>query len=361
MRRVRRGTGSRISRLAGLAGLAGLAVAGALLLAGCGEYPGATVQAKEVHHLYNILFFWATVVFVLVEGLILFAVVRWRRRDDQLPPQFHGNTLLETAWTIGPLILVASLAVLGFQVLHKVDAEAANPDVTVNLVGFQWQWSFTYQGVKVQVPGEQPQDLTIKGSIAKPPDIYLPVGKRIHFNEQSKDVIHSFYIPEFLFKRDVFPDHVNSFEITITRPGAYRGQCAQYCGLAHNAMHFTVHAVDTTRYQTWLAQQVKQAQSGCPADTTPGRLAAKNTAYDKDCLSAQGGKPFTLAFDDQEAVPHNVAIFKGNNANGPNVFRGAIVTGPKAIQYHVGVLQRGTYFYHCDVHPTAMTGKLVVR
>jgi cytochrome c oxidase subunit II len=353
MRRVRR-AGTTIR-------LGGLAVAGALLLAGCGEYPGVTVQGKEVSHLYNVLFFWGTVVFVLVEGLILFAVIRWRRRDDQLPPQFHGNTLLETAWTIGPLILVASLAVLGFQVLHKVDAEAANPDVTVNLVGFQWQWSFTYQGVKVRVPGEPAQDLTIKGSIAKPPDIYLPVGKRIHFNEQSKDVIHSFYIPEFLFKRDVFPDHVNHFEVTITKPGAYHGQCAQYCGIAHNAMHFTIHAVSLDEYQSWLARSVKQAQSGCPADTTPGKLAAKNTAFDKDCLSATAGRPFTLAFDNQEGVPHNVAVFKGNDAGGQKVFTGQIVTGPRTVQYQVGTLQRGSYFYHCDVHPTAMTGKLVVR
>ena len=344
---------------------AALAVAGTLLLAGCagGSFPGATEQAKPVHHLYLILFVVATVIFVLVEGLILWAVLRYRRKDDALPPQFHGNNLLEVGWTVAPLIIVAVLFVLSFQVISKVDAEASNPDVTVNVTGFQWQWEFTYAGQKVQVEkGQPPQDLSIKGTTAKPPQIYLPVGETIHFNEQSKDVIHSLYIPEFLFKRDLIPGRTNSFQITISKPGVYNGQCAQFCGLAHGQMHFTIHGVSRPEYDAWLADQKKRLESGCPDDTTPGRIAAKSTAFDKDCLSEPGGKPFTLTFTNQDAgVLHNVVIFKGKDATAPVAFRGALFPGPASQKYQVPALQTGRYFYHCDAHPSAMTGTLVVK
>jgi cytochrome c oxidase subunit 2 len=354
----RKGNGSKAKGLL-------LALAGTLLLAGCagGSFTGVTEQAKPVHHLYMILFVVATIIFVLVEGMILWAVIRYRRTDDALPPQFHGNNLLEVGWTVGPLIIVAVLFVLSFQVITKVDAEASNPDVTVNVTGFQWQWEFTYAGQKVQVEqGQPPQDLSIKGTTAKPPQIYLPVGETIHFNEQSKDVIHSLYIPEFLFKRDLIPGRTNSFQLTITKPGVYHGQCAQFCGLGHGQMHFYIHGVSRPQYDAWLADEKKKAESGCPDDTTPGQIAAKNTAFDKDCLSEPGSKPFTLTFTNQDAgVPHNVVIFKGKDATAPVAFRGALFPGPASQKYQVPALQAGRYFYHCDAHPSAMTGTLVVK
>lgn len=342
-----------------------LGLAGTLLLAGCagGSFTGATDQARPVHHLYMILFVVATVIFVLVEGLILWAVLRYRRRDDVLPPQFHGNNVLEIGWTIGPLIIVAVLFVLSFQVISKVDAQAANPAVTVNVTGFQWQWQFTYAGEKVQVEqGQPPQDFSVKGTTTKPPHIYLPVGETIHFNEQSKDVIHSLYIPEFLFKRDLIPGHTNSFQLTIAKPGVYHGQCAQFCGLAHGQMHFYIHGVSRPEYNKWLADQKKKAASGCPEDTSPGQLAAKNTSFDKDCLAEPANKPFTLTFDNQDAgVVHNVVIFKGRDANAPEAFHGALFPGPAVQKYQVNALPPGRYFFHCEAHPDAMTGTLSVK
>ena len=190
------------------------------------------------------LFVVAAIIFVLVEAAIVFAVFRYRRRGDMLPPQFHGNNLLEVVWTVVPLLIVAGLFVVSWGVLNRVEAKADNPRVTVNVLGFQWQWQFTYQGERLDLPAGQPaEDLTIKGTIAKPPVMYLPVGEPIRFNTQAQDVIHSFYVREFLFKRDAFPDHVNTFDLTITKPGDYGGQCTEYCGLAHQAMRFTVRAV----------------------------------------------------------------------------------------------------------------------
>jgi cytochrome c oxidase subunit II len=354
----------RARRLSSTVKVLALVLAGSALLAGCGwgSHSPVTQQGKDVYWLYNLLFAVAAVIFLLVEGAILFAAIRYRRRDDLLPPQFHGNNLLEIAWTLIPFLIVATLFGLTWGVLNRVEAKADNPQVTLNVVAFQWQWSFTYQGEKVQIEkGKPAEDLTIKGSIAKPPEIALPVGEPITVNEQSRDVIHSFYIPQFLFKKDAFPDHPNTFSLTITKPGRYHGQCAQFCGLAHGQMHFYIDAVSPAEYRAWLEKAKKQAASGCPADTTPGQITAQNTAFDKECLSARAGRPWTLTFDNKDTVEHNIAVFEGSNAEGTNVFRGQLFAGPKVVKETVPALKAGSYFFHCDVHPQAMQGKLIVK
>jgi hypothetical protein len=160
--------------------------------------------------------------------------------------------------------------------------------VTVNIVGFQWQWQFTYQGERVPLPaGQPPEDLTIKGTIAKPPVMYLPVGEPIRFTTEAQDVIHSFYVREFLFKRDAFPGHLNTFDITITKPGDFGGQCTEYCGLAHQAMRFTVRAVSRPRVRRLAGKAKKEAASGCPADPNPRSIAAKDISFNKTAWPAR--------------------------------------------------------------------------
>ena len=334
----------------------------ALLLGGCGMYPGGTPQAREIHHLWNILFVAGLVIYVLVQGAIVWAVVRYRRRDDELPRQIHGNNLLEIVWTLLPLAIVIVLFVWSWQGIDFVDAETRNPDRTIRVEGFQWQWNFTYVGERLPVkPGEEEKSLTIEGTIARPPELYLPVGERVRFELQSADVIHSFFVPGFNFKRDVIPGRTNSFEVTVDRPGTYPGQCAEYCGLAHNNMHFTVKVVQDAAFRTWLAEAKRQAVSGCPAGSGGLSINSKNIAFDKACLAGPAGKPLQIKYDNQEAVPHNIAIFAGDSPSSQKVFTGELVTGPRAVTYDVPPLQAGTHFFHCDVHPQAMKGKLVVR
>jgi cytochrome c oxidase subunit 2 len=344
--------------------LIGTVLVAVLVLSGCGALTPVTEEGREVHGLYNVLFAVAAVVFVLVEAAIVFAVVRYRRRSDMLPPQFHGNNLLEVVWTVVPLAIVAVLFGLTWGVLNRVEAKADNPRVTVNVVGFQWQWQFTYQGERVPLPaGQKPEDLTVKGTIAKPPVMYLPVGEPIRFTTQAQDVIHSFFVREFLFKRDAFPDHVNTFDLTITKPGDYGGQCAEYCGLAHQAMRFTVRAVPRPEFEDWLAKAKKEQASGCPDDPNPRSIAAKDIAFNKDCLSGPVNKPFEVKFDNQEPVPHNVAFFQGEDANAPRVLpqeETPPFPGPKETTYRLPALKAGAYYFHCDVHP-GMNGELNVR
>jgi cytochrome c oxidase subunit II len=345
--------------------LIGTVLVSVLVLSGCGSLTPVTEEGVEIRDLYNVLFIAAAIIFVLVEAAIVFAVVRYRRRGDLLPPQFHGNNLLEVAWTVVPLLIVAGLFVVSWGVLNRVEAKADDPRVTVNVVGFQWQWRFTYEGERVPLPaGQRPEDLSVKGTIAKPPVVYLPVGEPIRFTTEAQDVIHSFYVREFLFKRDAFPGHVNTFDITITKPGDYGGQCTEYCGLAHQAMRFTIRAVSRPQFEDWLATAKRQAASGCPDDPNPRSIAAKDIAFNKDCLSGPVGRGFEIAFDNQEALPHNVAFFEGDDANAPRILPQSdtpVFPGPKTTTYQLPALKAGSYFFHCDAHATAMQGKLVVR
>jgi plastocyanin len=215
----------------------------------------------------------------------------------------------------------------------------------------------------------------------------VPPGVPIHVALHSPDVIHAFYVPKFLFKRDVVPGRTNDFDFTVDAGDAgqtFRGQCAELCGIGHGGMTFEVHAANSMAdFQTWLAQQVTNAYvappsgappSGAPASGGPApsggpvpsgaaggpsiAIAAANIAYDKAALDAPAGQAFTISFANNDAgVQHNVEIKK---ADGSDAFRGEIVTGPTTTTYNVPALAAGTYGFNCTVHP-AMTGTLTVH
>jgi cytochrome c oxidase subunit 2 len=337
-------------------------LAGGLLIAGCGMAPGGTPQGREITRLWNILFVSGGIIFLLVEGLILWAVIRYRRRDDELPRQTHGNNLLEVTWTLIPLAIVIFLFVISWQGISRVDALSAHPDRVIQVEGFQWQWNFTYVGERLPTrPGEDPQSLTLEGTIARPPELVLPLGETVRFELQSNDVIHSFFVPGWNFKRDVVPGRRNSFEVTADRAGTFRGQCAEYCGLAHNDMHFTIRVVPEAEFRAWLAKAKRDAVAGCPDEPDPLKISSQNIAFDKACLSAPAGEPFVITYQNKEAVPHNVAVFEGRDATGRKIFTGEILNAQGTVEYKLPGLDSGDYFFHCDVHPQAMKGKLVVR
>jgi len=116
-----------------------------------------------------------------------------------------------------------------------------------------------------------------------------------------------------------------------------------------------------SEYRAWLADAKRRAASGCPEDTTPGQIAADKIAFDKPCMTARAGRPFTLKFDNKEAVPHNVSIFQGADANTQPAFNGQPITGPGVIDYQIPALKAGRHFFRCDIHPNAMTGTLVAK
>ena len=191
----------------------------------------------------------AAVVFVVVSGLVLWSVVRYRRRDDELPSQTHGNTTLELLWTLIPTLLVVVLIVATVQAQDKVLGRSQG-ELAIKVTGFQWSWQFDY-----------PDGVRIVGQPKQRPTMVVPVGRPIRIELSSADVVHSFYIPKTLFKRQAIPGFPSHFDLTFDQVGTYPGQCAQFCGVAHADMLFDVRVVPQSEYESWLRAN-RAAQSG---------------------------------------------------------------------------------------------------
>ncbi len=329
----------------------------AVLLGGCSlAYPaaGGTVQGQDIRSLYDILLIPVVVIFVLVEGLLVWALLRYRGRRANLPHQTHGNNLLEITWTVIPTLIVLVVFALSMQTLGKVDAKSSDPALVVDVTGKQWFWDFSYPVQKVTVSGA-----------GQEPVIDLPVGETILIRLHSDNVIHSFYVPGFLFKRDVIPGLGNQFDINITTPGIYRGQCAEFCGFGHADMRFSIQAVSQAEFASWIAgQQAAAAATPTPAPslaagaTTLSVSASTTTGFEQSSLSVAAGKPFAVAFDDKEAgVPHDFAI---KDSSGKVLFNTRIITGPASETATAPALPAGTYTFFCQVHPN-MQGTLTVQ
>ncbi|GAB4469534.1 MAG: cytochrome c oxidase subunit II [Anaerolineae bacterium] len=216
--------------------------------------------AEDTAGLFWIVITIGGVVFVLVNVLIIYAIIRYRRRDeDEMPAQVHGNTRLEILWTVIPALIMVVLFGLTLDML--LEQEQAPPDaMVVEVIGRQWFWEFRYPDTEVSLRNE----------------LVLPVGVPIQFQITSADVIHSFWIPELAGKMDAIPGHTNTLWFEITNEGHYAGQCAEFCGLEHYAMLFDVTALSQEDYDAWMEEQVflaSQFQAVYPDATQPLDLA----------------------------------------------------------------------------------------
>ncbi|GAA2528975.1 cytochrome c oxidase subunit II [Pilimelia columellifera] len=273
IRGVRRGA----TRLVGLS----LGVLSLLAVAGCDAgkafngfgWPqgGITPTSQRMYDLWIGSTVAALVVGVLVWGLIFWCVIRYRKRGEELPPQTRYNIPMETLYTAAPFLVIAVLFYYTAIVQTDVDRTSKNPDVTVEVVAFKWNWQFNYRDGMGEKAGTVASTLGDDRTI---PVLVLPSNKKIRFEQTSKDVIHSFWVPELLFKRDVFPGPIrNVFEATLEREGAYVGRCAELCGTYHSMMNFELRVVSPDEYQRFLA----------------AKQAGKSTA---DALTSIGEAPY---------------------------------------------------------------------
>jgi cytochrome c oxidase subunit II len=374
-----------------------LLAAAALLVTGCSDFnirtamppDAATTQGQATRNIYDIVFLIGAAIFFLVEGLILYAVVRYRRRkgDDELPPQIHGNNKLEIIWTAIPIAIVLALFVVSWQTLNAIDARKENPPVRIGVVAYQWQWQFVYapEGIRWEdcgAPENQGKCVTVIGvgppsgdrASWTPPQMHVPVGETVELQMHSVDVIHSFYVPAFLYQRDITPRKDQVIQFLADREGTYRGQCTQFCGLKHQEMELEVVVESRDAYNAWIAKALTppstpspapSSSSGPGASQAPGEsvtlnLTAQGTAYDTDALEAPANTPFKIAFTNNDAgIPHNVAIHEGS-PTGSEVWKGEIFNGVATRTYDVPALPAGTYGFVCTVHQN-MTGTLTVK
>jgi len=244
----------------------------ALLATGCGiptfGFPDnlATQQSHRTLNIWQGSCIAAFGVGAFVVALILFAPIRYRKRGDELPKQVRYNLPIEVLYTVVPFVIIAALffyTVRDEDYLNKLssdkDFKAAN-GVTVDVIGFQWNWKFEYPAYGASVAGNQYNQAVL----------YLPQGRPVRFLEQSKDVIHSFWVVQFAIKRDVVPGRINQFEVTPDRVGTYTGRCAELCGYQHDRMNFTVKVMPSDEFDRTMAALKAQggaasSDSGVPA------------------------------------------------------------------------------------------------
>ncbi|MGH8981370.1 MAG: cytochrome c oxidase subunit II [Acidimicrobiales bacterium] len=219
---------------------------GGLLLGGCqlpdfgAEHP-ITSQGNDAVKLWQGFFIAGAAVFLFVFALIVWAVIRYRRRSDQIPRQTQYHTALEIVYTALPIVFVLILFGFTFATENNVDALPAQ-NLTVTVTAFQWGWRFHYTDKDVTVIGVELQD----------PQMVLPENESTQIRLQSHDVIHGFYVPAFDFSRYAQPGVVNRFTLDPKALGVYRGQCTQYCGLYHSLMRFSVKVVTPSAFATWV-------------------------------------------------------------------------------------------------------------
>jgi cytochrome c oxidase subunit 2 len=203
----------------------------------------------------------------VVWGMIVWSVLFHRRRGDKLSPQVRYNMPIEILYTVVPFVLIAVLFYYTAKDENVIDNIPAKPAVTVDVTGFQWSWAFNYPQYKVTTTGAMFNPALTDAANAKDlPVLEIPVGESVNFNLTSPDVIHAFWVPEFLFKRDVVPGHPNHFSITATKTGTFTGHCSELCGLYHSRMLFTLKIVTPAQFQSWVTQQ--QAAQQTPSGST---------------------------------------------------------------------------------------------
>lgn len=225
-------------------------IAACLTLAGCVPAP-ASEEGQNLASIWAIFIAASVVVGGIVFVLATWSVIRYRARNATAQPvQTTGNTGIEILWTVAPLVTVLALFIVSYRSFDiAAPAPAAPGDVQLDVTAFRWGWQFSYRTAGVtltSVPGETPE-------------VVLPVGPAVHVSLTSRDVVHAFFVPAFLYKRDATPGHTTAFDIRIAAPGVYQGECAEYCGVLHAAMPFQIRAVTEDAYTAWLAQQSSPA------------------------------------------------------------------------------------------------------
>ena len=264
----------RLRRLA----TGGLMVATLVFLSGCSAETedqikrlalpvDATKEAPFVHDLWMWSWLAAMVTGVIVWGLIAYVSVRYRRRSEtEIPVQTRYNLPIEIFYTIAPIMMVIVFFYFTLDTQKKVLHDDPNPDQTITVVGQQWSWTFNYnlgydEGTKSyeSTGGEVVHE---GGTAADRPTLWLVKDQSVEINLTSPDVIHSFWVPAFLFKMDIVPGRHNNFAVTPTRLGTFEGRCAELCGVYHSRMLFDVKVVEQAEYDAHLQELAAQGNTG---------------------------------------------------------------------------------------------------
>jgi cytochrome c oxidase subunit 2 len=247
-------------------GAAVVAVVVPLGLAACeGPFPQSTLHPTSdfsgaIDDLYRTIFWFAVGVFVVVQGLLFYVVVRYRARPGGEARHIHGSTALEIAWTLAPAVVLVFIAVPTMQTIFEVDGRPSTDALEVEVVGHQWWWEFKYPQLGITTANE----------------LHVPVGRPVSLTMTSADVIHSFWVPRLGGKRDAMPGRTTRLAFTADSAAAFSGQCAEFCGESHANMRFLVMVDESAAFDVWA---VRQRASPSPVDALEGLVRQGAEAF----------------------------------------------------------------------------------
>ena len=229
--------------------------------------PGS-LETVEIRSLFTFILIVAGIIFVLVEGMLFFAVFRFRNRPPESALQFHGNTKLELAWTAAPAVILAVLLGFTLRTMGDVRAVASSNVLNVKAIGHQWWWEFRYPDQNIITANE----------------LVVPVNTNIEVSIESNDVEHGFWVPELFGKVDAVPGYTNRVNFTPTTASRYYygGQCTQFCGLEHAQMRFAVVVRSPDDFKNWVAYQ--QAAPAAPSALTGDAAAGQKLFATLPCV-----------------------------------------------------------------------------
>ncbi|HEY2376476.1 MAG TPA: cytochrome c oxidase subunit II [Gemmatimonadaceae bacterium] len=255
--------------------------ASSLVIAACTQYPNSvfhqrTDTNRDIGFLFEILIWFGSIVFVIVEAILVYTLIRFRRRSGtaRQPEHVHGNTTLEITWTIVPALILVFIAIPTVRTIFRTQSRAASGALQVEVIGHQWWWEFRYPQYTSRSPTGK-LDTVVTAN-----ELYLPKGRTVNFTLHSNDVIHSFWVPSLSGKRDLIANHTNYLWFTPDSAAstAYNGFCVEYCGASHANMRFRTFVVTPDEFASWIAHQETPAAFATPIPTPPAANPAAAVA-----------------------------------------------------------------------------------
>jgi cytochrome c oxidase subunit 2 len=297
-----------------------------------------TIVAHEIYGLHNVILWICLVIFIVVFGVMLVALVKHRKSVGHRAEQFHENTTVEVLWTVIPFLILVGMAYPSTKTLLMM-RDTTGADMTIKATGYQWKWKYDYLEDDVSfysnlsTPREQIQNQAPKGEhylLEVDNPVVVPVGKRVRVLTTANDVIHAWWVPAFGVKQDAIPGFVRDTWFKVDTPGTYRGQCAELCGKEHGFMPIVVEAVPEDKYKQWVAdQKAKKSQASATA------AVDLNKTFTMDELKAEGEKVYG-----KTCVACHQANGQGMPPTFPSLAGGKIATGPLA--GHLDIVVNGS-------------------
>jgi cytochrome c oxidase subunit 2 len=294
---------------------------------------GVTPISRDIYDLHMTIFWICAVIGALVFGVLIYSLVKHRKSKGYKPAKFHESLKVEIIWAVIPFLILVAMAVPATLVLMKME-DGSEADINIKVTGYQWKWKYEYldQGIsffsslstpRAQIEGREKRNKWYLLQVDNP--LVLPIHKKVRFLVTSNDVIHSWWVPALGVKRDAIPGFIYQAWAYIEKPGTYRGQCAELCGVHHGYMPIVVKAVAEADFKKWVASKTKQSeeQAATPApDASKDDLMKKGkVVYDRSCAVCH--KP------DGSGMPPAFPALKG----------GEITTGP--VKGHVDIVLNG--------------------